>query len=104
MFTIVESLLFQSLVSDYWDEDERGRFSAWLAANPDAGDAIKESGGCRKVRWGRAGSGKSSGVRVIYFKRLAKGEIWLLTIYAKSRRDTIPAHVLKELKEMLDED
>ena len=104
MFTIVESPLFQSLVSDYWDEQERGRFFAWLAANPDAGDVIKDSGGCRKVRWSRAGSGKSGGVRVIYFKRLASGEVWLLTIYAKSARDTVSAHVLKKLKGMIDED
>jgi AraC-like DNA-binding protein len=34
---------------------------------------VPESGGIRKVRWGRAGSGKSGGVRVIYFTRNVKG-------------------------------
>lgn len=52
----------------------------------------------RKVRWSRAGSGKSGGVRVIYFNRLANGEVWLLFIYAKSKRDSIDGGVLKELK------
>jgi hypothetical protein len=104
MFTVVESPLFQSLVADYWGEDERGEFCAWLAANPDAGAVIAGSGGCRKVRWGRAGGGKRGGVRVIYFKRLASGELWLLTIYAKSARESIAAHVLKALKELIDED
>ena len=35
------------------------------------GDVIPGSGGCRKVRWNRAGFGKSGGVRIIYFNRLA---------------------------------
>jgi hypothetical protein len=103
MYTIIESPLFQNLVADYWDEDERGAFCAWLAVNPDAGNVVPGSGGCRKVRWARAGSGKRGGVRVIYYNRLANGEIWLLTIYAKSARETISAHVLKALKELIDE-
>jgi len=48
---------------------------------------VPESGGIRKVRWGRAGSGKSGGVRVIYFTRTAEGEVVLLTPYAKSETD-----------------
>ncbi|MCL2635959.1 MAG: type II toxin-antitoxin system RelE/ParE family toxin [Betaproteobacteria bacterium] len=104
MHTVIETPLFQNLVSDYWGEEERGAFCAWLAANPDAGDVIPGSGGCRKVRWSRPGTGKRGGVRVIYFNRLANGEIWLLTIYAKSARDNIAARSLKALKELLDED
>lgn len=40
---------------------------------------------------------------MIYFNRLDEGEIWLLLIYAKSADDNIPAHVLQELKEELDD-
>jgi hypothetical protein len=63
---------------------------------------IPGSGGCRKVRWKRQGSGKSSGVRIIYYNRLVNGEIWLFTIYAKSARENIPAHTLKEIKEAIE--
>jgi len=73
-----------------------------LAANPEAGDVIPGSGGCRKVRWGRAGAGKRGGVRVIYFTRLASGEIWMLLVYAKSVRDNIPAHILRAIREELE--
>ena len=46
----------------------------------------------------------SSGVRVIYFARTHRGEIWLLTIYSKGARDSIPGHGLKGLKqEFVDE-
>jgi hypothetical protein len=41
---------------------------------------------------------------VIYYNRLANGEIWLLTIYAKGDRATIPAHELKLIKEEIDRD
>ncbi|WP_416047432.1 transcriptional regulator [Cupriavidus basilensis] len=98
MLTVVETPTFQKLWPDYWNEDERAEFAANLAANPDIGDVVRDSGGVRKVRWARQGSGKSSGVRVIYFNRLANGEIWLLLIYAKSKADSIPAHVLREIK------
>ena len=58
----------------------------------------------RKVRWSRAGSGKSGGVRVCYYVRNTAGQILLLVIYAKSVRTSISGAVLKQLKELLDHD
>ncbi|HET8701315.1 MAG TPA: type II toxin-antitoxin system RelE/ParE family toxin [Nitrococcus sp.] len=102
MLTVVETELFSRLVRDYWSEDERQAFAAYLATHPDIGEVVPHSGGVRKVRWGRKGMGKRGGIRVIYFNRLDNGEIWLLLIYAKSANDNIPAQVLRELKEELE--
>ena len=102
MVTFVESPLFTRQVSDYLTDDEYGAFQAFLAASPDAGDVVRGSGGVRKVRWSRRGSGKSGGVRVLYFARTQAGEIWLLLIYAKSAIDSIPAHILKALKKEME--
>lgn len=99
MLTIIESPLFSKLWPDYWSEDERGEFAAFLATTPEAGDIIPGSGGCRKIRWSRSGMGKRGGVRVIYLVRLKGGEVVLLTIYAKSAQDNIPAHVLRKIAE-----
>ena len=93
--------MFTKLWTDYWSEDERGEFSVWLAENLDAGDVVPGSGGIRKVRGARKGQGKRGGVRVIYFTEPAKGLIWLLTIYTKSKKENVPAHILKALKEEL---
>lgn len=101
MLTIIESPLFTGLWPDYWSEAERSDFAAYLAGNPDAGDLIAGSGGCRKVRWAMKGIGKSGGVRVIYTAQLRNGTLVLLTIYGKSARDTIPAHILRKLAEEL---
>ena len=38
-----------------------------ISANPECGDLIRRTGGVRKVRFAIAGSGKSGGVRVIYY-------------------------------------
>lgn len=59
--------------------------------------------GIRKVRWGRAGTGKSGGVRVIYFSRLAAGELVLLTLYAKAKTDNLTGPKLKEIRRALEE-
>lgn len=104
LLTIVETPLFSRLWPDYWTEDERGEFAGWLANHADAGDVIPGAGGCRKVRWSRAGMGKRGGVRVIYYTQTAQGRLCLLLIYAKSARDNIPAATLKKIREELNDE
>ncbi|MCK5523303.1 MAG: transcriptional regulator [Thiomargarita sp.] len=95
MITLIESPIFTKLWPDYWSEDERGEFAAWLAENPYVGNVVPGSGGVRK------GQGKRGGIRIVYFIQLGNGLIWLLTLYAKSKKENIPAHILKTLKEEL---
>lgn len=102
MHTIIETPTFQKLWPAYWTEEERAEFAAYLAQNPLAGDVVQSSGGVRKVRWSRAGGGKSGGVRVIYFNRLLSGEIILLFIFAKNEFDSIAGEKLKELKNAIE--
>ena len=71
MLTVIESPLFTKLWPDYWSEEERGEFAAFIANTPEAGAVVPGSGGCRKIRWSRDGAGKRGGVRVIYTTRLA---------------------------------
>jgi mRNA-degrading endonuclease RelE of RelBE toxin-antitoxin system len=99
MYTIVETPTFVDDAKRLWSEEERGAFFAWLAGNPEAGSLIPGSGGLRKVRWTRSGSGKQGGVRVIYFTRISEEEIWLLVIYSKAVKGNIPAHILKSVRE-----
>ncbi len=102
ILTSVETLLFQKQWPVYWTEEERGAFASYLANNPEAGDVVPESGGMRKIRWSRAGSGKSGGVRVIYYTRLACGQLVLLTLYAKAKTDNLTGPKLKEIKHALE--
>ncbi len=102
VLTFVESPLFSKHIYDYLDDEEYAAFQLYLASTPEAGALVKDSGGIRKVRWGRKGHGKSSGVRILYFARLHSGEIWLLLIYAKSAVDSISGHILKALREEME--
>ena len=102
MLTVVETPLFQKLWPHYWDEEERGEFAAYIAENSGAGVVVPESGGIRKVRWRRAGSGKSGGVRVIYFTRTAEEEVVRLTLYAKAKTDNLTGPKLKEIRRALE--
>lgn len=97
--TVVETPLFNKLWPAYWTEDEFGTFCAFVASHPDEGVVVPGTGGVRKLRWGRAGAGKSGGVRVIYVARSQAGELVLLTIYAKSHIETLKASTLKELRD-----
>ena len=100
---VVETSLFQKQWPAYWIEDERGEFAAFISASPEAGAVVKDSGGIRKVRWKRQGTGKSGGVRVIYFSRNEAEEIVLLTLYAKSETDNVKGTVLKEIRRALED-
>ncbi len=102
MLTVVESPIFQKLWPRYWDEDERADFASFIAQNPEAGAVIRGSGGVRKVRWAREGAGKSGGVRIIYLARNEAGEVYLLTIYAKSESENISPITLKEIRRALE--
>ena len=103
-FEFIESVLFTRYVADYLTDDEYAALQSHLCEQPDAGDLVVGSGGVRKLRWARPGSGKSGGVRICYYARTAAGQILMLTIYAKSAQDAIPGHLLKAIKEALQHD
>ena len=64
---IVETLIFTKLIRELMSDDEYKDLQEALVNRPDLGDLIQGSGGLRKVRWKLKGSGKSGGVRVIYY-------------------------------------
>ena len=98
MLTVIETPLFQKQWPLYWTEQEFGEFVAYLSQYPNVGKVVPDSGGLRKVRWGRLDSGKSGGVRVIYYTRTEQGELILLTLYAKNKIDNLTGRQLKEIR------
>lgn len=81
------------------DDAEFAELQVAMLADPEAGDVIPGSGGCRKLRWRAPGRGKRGGYRVIYFLRVGEGLIVLVTLYAKNVREDIEPGLLRELKE-----
>ncbi len=104
MFSFIETALFSRHVQEYLTDEEYLELQNELIRNPSAGPVISGSGGVRKLRWAASGRGKRGGFRVIYFVRRPKGIIWMLTIYPKSEIDSIPGHVLKQIRKEIEGD
>lgn len=74
-----------------------------LIERPDAGAAIRGSGGVRKVRWAARGKGKSGGVRVVYYWFKADDQIFLLTLCGKGEKEDLSAAELKRIVKLIRE-
>ena len=95
----IETTTFTKLVYEYLSEEEFAGLQNYLLNRPNAGDVIPGSGGVRKLRWGIERKGKRGGIRVIYYRRVSEGEIWLITLYAKNEISTISPQILKKIAE-----
>ena len=83
----------------YLDDGEYAELQQFMIRHPEAGNIVRGTGGVRKLRWKRKGTGKRGGLRVIYFLRYQPNEFWMLALYAKTKRENVPAHIFKQLKE-----
>jgi mRNA-degrading endonuclease RelE of RelBE toxin-antitoxin system len=95
----IETSSFTKHISQYLSDEEYSGLQNFLLLHPDAGNIVRGSGGVRKLRWAASGKGKSGGIRVIYYWKVADDEIWMLTVYGKNERDTIAAHILRKIAE-----
>lgn len=83
--TVAETHFFARSAAKIWSEAEVTELVDYVAHNPEAGDVIQGTGGVRKLRWGKAGSGKRGGARVIYFYYRPDCPLYLLLAYAKAQ-------------------
>ena len=100
----IESAGFDRVRARYLDNNEYGELQQFMMQNPEAGAMVRGSGGVRKLRWRREGAGKRGGLRVIYFVRYQPNEFWMLALYAKTKQENAPAHILRRLKEAFEDD
>jgi hypothetical protein len=98
--TVAETALFARQAQGVWGEAEREAFVGFIAQNPEAGDVIPETGGVRKIRWARVGTGKRGGARVIYFYHERDRPVYLLMVYAKARRENLTPEEKKAVRKL----
>ena len=98
MRTVAETFIFERYATGIWSNSERETFINWIATNPESGDIIPGSGGCRKVRWAASGRGKRGGTRVIHFIAPDR-TTGLLIARKKAQFDNLPTSFLADLKQ-----
>lgn len=95
-----ETSVFTSQIVSLLDDESYAEFQQVLVADPEAGNLIPRSGGLRKIRWKLAGSGKSGGIRVIYYLVCAK-EIFLLFAYTKGKQENLTEDQVRKLRNLV---
>jgi hypothetical protein len=99
--TVAELPEYISRSSELLNESERKSIIDYLAAHPRAGDIMENTGGIRKLRWGRGNRGKSGGVRVIYYYHDERIPLYLLTVFGKNERANLTKAERSELAKLV---
>jgi hypothetical protein len=97
MQTIAELPEYTRRAARLLSDSERQGIVDHLAVFPEAGVLIQGTGGLRKLRWGRRDSGKSGGVRVIYYFHSAQLPLYLLTVFGKGEKANLSRSERNEL-------
>jgi hypothetical protein len=87
--TIVETERFLKDAQLLMPESERAGLVAFVAANPEAGNLVPETGGVRKLRWSLPGRGKRGGARVVYYYHSDRLPVFLLAAFAKNEKASL---------------
>ena len=90
----------ESQVAALLTGEERMAMEFFIACAPEDHPVIPGTGGFRKARWSCRGKGKSGGFRVIYFLLARTERIYMASIYAKSRKETLSAADQKVLTKL----
>ena len=101
MITVVELGEYIRKSKRLLSEEESRNLINYLAAHPKAGVRMQGTGGIRKLRWKRDGSGKRGGVRVIYYFHSERMPLFLLTIFGKNEKDNLSRTERNELAKLV---
>ncbi len=99
----IETPVFTKQILRLLTDDDYREFQNELCQNPEAGKRIKGGGGIRKIRWSLPNRGKSSGIRVIYFYKNAKKQVFLLFAYPKNVADNLTDEQVGQLSKLVKE-
>jgi len=102
MQTVAETTIYLRCAEKLLTDGERMDVVSYLAAHPKAGDLMTGTGGVRKLRWARAGKGKSGGVRVIYYVHSDAMPLYLLTVFAKGDRENLSKAERNDLADLVE--
>jgi hypothetical protein len=101
--SVLELAGYRRRADELLTAEEQDAIVDLIAYEPTCGDLIAGTGGTRKVRVGRGGSGKRGGARVIYYFYNTDFPAVLMALYAKNEKADLTARDRKALADTLKE-
>jgi hypothetical protein len=101
--SVIEFPGYRRRADELLTPEEQDAIVDLVAYEPARGDLIMGTGGLRKLRIGRGGSGKRGGARIIYYFCNAEHPVLLLALYAKNEKADLSARDKKEFTGLVKE-
>lgn len=101
IMVFVETSVFTRQITSLLTDDGYRDLQQMLLEDPACGNVIPGGGGIRKVRYARPGTGKSGGLRVIYYWITDDDQLLMLLAYPKSVRDDLTQTELAQLRALV---
>jgi hypothetical protein len=100
--TVIETSLFITSAKAAGISDHLRQFIVeTIADDPMAGDIMKGTGGCRKVRFAGRGKGKSGGYRTVHYTGADDVPVLMMAVIAKGEKDNLSQAERNELRKAL---
>lgn len=100
----IETAVFSKTIQALLTDDEYRKLQGALLENPARGDLIPSGAGLRKLRWAHQGTGKSGGLRTIYYWAVSQDQILMVFAYPKSKLENLTANQLALLVKVAKEE
>lgn len=86
---VIRTKIYRRKSNKLLNEAERHGAEQEVLDNPEKWPVVPGTGGVRKARAGRGASGKSGGVRILYYVWLSEYALFFMDIYAKNQQENI---------------
>ena len=93
--------IFSAQITRLVTDESYAELQKLLIADPESGDLIRGSQGLRKIRWRLPGTGKSGGIRGIYYL-VTNDEVFMLFAYPKGKQENISDDQARVLRGLVD--
>jgi mRNA-degrading endonuclease RelE of RelBE toxin-antitoxin system len=97
----IETSVFTRQIGNLISDENYSKMQRFLARLPTAGDLIRGSNGCRKLRWKASGRGKRGGIRLIYYWIKTDDQILKLVAYSKTTTEDLTPAQIKTLGQLV---
>jgi len=97
----IETSVFTCQINKLISDENYSEMQRFLARLPTAGDLIRGSNGCRKLRWKATGRGKRGGVRLIYYWVTTDDQILMLVAYSKTTTEDLTSTQIRTLGQLV---